>query len=103
MILHLYLAFVRLHLEYLSCSGSQIEKDIDALEQVWWSASKTMWELGNMTYKERLRELGFLCQMREGYECFTTVYYSLRQVVEKMKPHCSSIHVEKMTGKGHKF
>lgn len=41
-----------------------------------------MGELGNMTYKERLRELGFLCQIREGSECFTAVYYSLRQVVE---------------------
>lgn len=39
----------------------QIEKDIDALEQVQWSASKSVRGLGNMAYKERLRELGFLC------------------------------------------
>lgn len=55
MILHLYSAFVRLYLEYCVLFG----KDIDALQQVQWSASKTVGGLGNVTYRERLRETGF--------------------------------------------
>lgn len=60
--LHLYLAFVGLHLEYCVVFWApQIEKDRNALEQVQWSASKTGSGLGYMAYKERLRELNFLC------------------------------------------
>jgi len=60
-IVPLFSVLARPHLEYcIQARGSQHEKDAELLEQVQRRAVRRLRGLEHLSYKERLRELGWL-------------------------------------------
>lgn len=79
MILPLYAALVRPHLEHCAqFQASKYKRYMDLMEQVDWSSTKNIKELEYSKYEERLRELGlFSLERRMLKENFVNVNWYL--------------------------
>jgi len=58
-IVPLYLALMKPHLEYKGPGAPSTKKDVEVLEQVQRKATTILRELKHLSYEDRLREVGF--------------------------------------------
>ncbi|GAB0195067.1 hypothetical protein GRJ2_001972000 [Grus japonensis] len=99
-ILPLYSALVRPHLEYcIQLWGSQYRRDIELLERVQRRATKLIRGLEHLSYEDRLRELGlFSLEKRRLRGDLIVAFQYLKGPTGKMVRDCLSGSV--VTGQG---
>ncbi|GAB0183185.1 hypothetical protein GRJ2_000783800 [Grus japonensis] len=99
-ILPLYSALMRLHLEYcVQLWGSQHKKDMELLEQVQKRATKLIRGLEHLSYEDGLREVGlFSLEKRRLWGDLIAAYQYLKWPTGKLERDCLSGSV--VTGQG---
>ncbi|GAB0182506.1 hypothetical protein GRJ2_000715900 [Grus japonensis] len=99
-ILPLYSALVRPHLEYcVQFWGPQHRRETDLLEQVQRRATETITGLEHLSYKDRLRELGlFSLEKRRLQGDLIVAFQYLKGPTGKLERDCLSGSV--VTGQG---
>ncbi|GAB0184905.1 hypothetical protein GRJ2_000955800 [Grus japonensis] len=99
-ILPLYSALVRPHLEYcIQLWGPQYKKDMDLLEQAQRKARKMIRGLEHLSYEDRLRELGlFSLEKRRLWGRLIAAFQYLKWPTGKMERDCLLGHVVKGRG-----
>ncbi|GAB0204132.1 mitochondrial enolase superfamily member 1 [Grus japonensis] len=99
-ILLLYSALVRPHLEYcVQLWGPQYRRDMELLERVWRRTMKMMRGLEHLSYEDRLRELGlFSLEKRRLRGDLIAAFQYLKGPTGKLERDCLSGSV--VTGQG---